>query len=127
PPAQPAAPVPLRRGPPPTRVPRARPPSPSGTPQVPWLRLLLFALAGLLALAGGGDDGDALFLQTRRLAREIPQVVELRAAHRSPLHHLDLGDPGRVQRERPLDAHPVGDASHGEGGRGPPTALPDHH
>src|SRR5947207_556567 len=42
---------------------------------------------------------EALFFQTRRLARKIPQVVELRAAHGSAFHHLDLVDPRRVQRE----------------------------
>src|SRR5713101_2906217 len=78
-------------------------------------------------LAGGRHLDEALLLQTRRLAREIPQVVELRAPHGGPLHHLDLVDPRGVQRERPLHAHPVGDAPHGERGADSVAALADHH
>src|SRR6266571_6113513 len=59
----------------------------------------------LLALARGGDHGNALFFQARRLARQIPQVVQLRAPHRGPLHHLDLVDPRSEEHTSELQSH----------------------
>src|SRR5712691_1751190 len=71
----------------------------------------------LFARGGGGHGAGALFLEPRRLAGEVTQVIELRAAHPAAPHDVHALDPGRVQRERALDADAVGDAAHGE--RGP--------
>src|SRR4030095_10895222 len=50
---------------------------------------------------------------------------QLRPAPHRPLQQLDPLDPGRVQRERALDAHAVRDAPYRERGPGAASALAD--
>src|SRR5262249_6336418 len=71
------------------------------------------------------DLGDALLAQARGLAGEVAQVIELRASNATAADDLDALDAGRVQRERPLDAHALRDAADGEGRPRPFAALAD--
>jgi len=63
-------------------------------------------------LAGRG----AFFLDARRLAGELAQVVELRTSHLAACGDVDLVDARRVQRKRALDADAVGRLADREGG-----------
>src|SRR5437764_8773501 len=56
----------------------------------------------------------ALLADARLLADAAAEVVELRAVDVADLHHLELLDLRRVQRERPLDADAERLLSHGE-------------
>src|SRR5262245_7466179 len=49
----------------------------------------------------------ALLADLGRLAGAATEVVQLRPADVAPLDDLDLGDRGRVQRERALDADAI--------------------
>src|SRR5262249_13966578 len=87
-------------------------------------------LARLLAsrrFHGSRHLGRSLLLEPRRLAGQFPEIVELGSSHRGTLDHLDLVDPGRVQREGTLHAHSIRDAPDREGCPGAATALSDHH
>src|SRR5215510_650089 len=70
------------------------------------------ALLALLGCGGarlGNSDAHLLFANARGFAREVAQVVQLRATNASAAHHVDLGEHGAVEREDALDADAVGD------------------
>src|SRR5262245_10032233 len=77
-------------------------------------------MAGTLSLPAGAPDGEgtsvvALLLDLRGLPDAVAQVVELGPAHVAPAHPLDLGDGGRMQGKRALDADAVADLADLEG------------
>src|SRR5450759_971946 len=80
-----------------------RPPCPHGVPR-PRCLLRGACLRGL----------RLHFLDARRLAGQVAQIVELGAAHTTPAHDIDVGEHGAVQREDALDADAVGDLADGE-------------
>src|SRR5215469_15614481 len=69
---------------------------------------------------------DLLF-DSRRLAGQVAQVVELGAAHAAAALHLNLADRGAVGLEHALDALAVGDLAHRERGVEPAVASGDHY
>src|SRR6185503_13675239 len=68
---------------------------------------------GLLFRGASRRNGHALllFLDARRLAGQVAQVVELGAANPPAADHRDVGDHGAVEREDALDTDAVGDLS----------------
>src|SRR5262249_31954511 len=64
---------------------------------------------GLAAQAVARAFGDA-----RRLAGAAAQVIELGPPHRAAPHHVDRGDPRRIEREDALDPFAVGNLAQGE-------------
>ena len=55
------------------------------------------------------SDADLLLADARRLAGEVPQVVQLGPAHAATTHDGDFGEHGAVDREDALHADAVGD------------------
>src|SRR5215204_2636046 len=55
-----------------------------------------------------------LFLDARRAAAQLAQVVQAGAAHLAVTHHLNLVDARRVALERTLHADAAGDLAHRE-------------
>src|SRR6185437_14307566 len=80
-------------------------------------------------LLGGGRSrfGHAhfLFADAGRLAGEIAEVIELRAAHAAAAHNYDLGKHRAVHREDALDADTVRNLADGEGLAHPGAATGD--
>src|SRR5262245_10710814 len=74
-----------------------------------------------------GDLPDPLLTHAGGLTGQLPQIVELRAPHAAPPHDVHPLDARRVQGERALHTHPVGDAAHREGRLGSLSPPPDHH
>src|SRR6185503_1038418 len=68
-----------------------------------------------------------LFLDARRLAGQVAQVVELGAANPPAADHRDVGDHGAVEREDALDTDAVGDLSDREAFADAATATRDAH
>src|SRR6478752_5997778 len=93
-----------------------------GTARSEWCGLLRGGRAGLRH----GHLGLPL-LDSRRLAGEMAQVVELRAAHAAAPHDLDVGQHGAVEREDALDADAVGDLADREGRAHAGSTLGDAH
>src|SRR5262245_63470737 len=82
------------------------------------LRLSGLALA-LDGTRGGrrGAIGEGLvkgLFETRRLAGPLAQVIQLRPPHAPVALHDDVGDAGRFDGERSLDALALNDAAHDE-------------
>src|SRR5690606_9703904 len=57
---------------------------------------------------------DELFLDARRLARAVAQVVQLGAAHVAAALDFDAGDLRRIQLERTFDGFARGDLADDE-------------
>src|SRR5213082_2561470 len=72
-------------------------------------------------------DRLAALLDLRRLAAQIAQVVQLRAADVAALEDLDLRDVRRVDREGALDADAEGDLPDGERLADAAVLAADHH
>src|SRR5690606_36210483 len=81
---------------------------------------------GLETFSGPARLASDLFLDARRRARAIAQVVQLGPPHVTAAPHLDGGHRGAVGLEDALDALAVGDLAHGERGIQPAVALRDH-
>src|SRR5215469_18065531 len=67
-----------------------------------------------------------LFLDARRLACQVAQVIKLGAAHAAAALHDDIADRGAVSLEGTLDALAVRDLAHRERGIEPAVAARDH-
>src|ERR1700722_17782888 len=65
---------------------------------------------------GCGPCSSDLFLNARRFARQVAQVIQLRAAHTAAPLDCDLGDARAVDRESALDALAVRNLAHRERG-----------
>src|SRR5690606_12265449 len=72
-------------------------------------------------------DLGQLFLDARRLAGQLAQVVQLGLAHVTATLDGDAVDQRGVGLEGTLDAHTAGDLAHGEGAVQAAVALADHH
>src|SRR5690606_17982715 len=72
------------------------------------------------------DSPVALLPDPGRLARELAEVVELRATDAPAAHDVDRRPDRRVEREHPLDADTRGDLADGERLADPATAPGDH-
>ncbi|KAG1458535.1 hypothetical protein G6F57_014671 [Rhizopus arrhizus] len=70
---------------------------------------------------------DQLFLDTRRLARAVAQVVQLGAAHVAAALDFDAGDLRRVQLERTFHGFTRRNLAHGERGVQAAVALGDNN
>src|SRR4029077_2555818 len=68
-----------------------------------------------------------LFLDARRLARQVAQIVELGAAHAAAALHRDVADRRAVGLEHALHPLAVGDLAHGKGGVQSTVALGNDH
>src|SRR5262245_14373295 len=80
-----------------------------------------------LGLPGGSATSVvALLLDLRGLPDAVAQVVELGPPHVPAGDPLDLGDRGRMQGERALDADPVADLADLEGLTQARARAPDH-
>ena len=66
--------------------------------------------------AGVSGLGETLLFDPGGLAGAVPQVVEPGPPHLAQPHPFELLEPGRVEKERPLDADGVGDPTHSEVG-----------
>ena len=62
-----------------------------------------------------------------RLALQLAQEIQLRAANTGSPQDVDLVDDRRVQREDALDALAERDLAHGKGRARPAAVHPDHH
>src|SRR4051812_32934679 len=79
-----------------------------------------------LCLLGGGQLAGQLFLDTRRLAAALTQIVQLGAADVAAALDFDAGDQGAVGLERALHAFAAGDLAHREAAVQAAVALGDH-
>src|SRR5947199_3475639 len=64
---------------------------------------------GCRSRACPGALGDA-----RRLTRAAAQIIEFRSSDHAATHHLDRGDPGRIEREDTLHALAIRDLAQGK-------------
>src|SRR6185503_10330287 len=80
---------------------------------------LLLAFSGLATATHGRSPGDVRVLtrvalaNTGSLAAQVAQVIELRAANASLLHHVDVIDNRGVQRKNSFDADAKAGLAHG--------------
>src|SRR5690606_21990761 len=79
-----------------------------------------------LRAGGAAAPGSDLFFDPRRLARQLAQVIELRAAYVAAALHLDAAGRGAVGLEHALAALAMADLAHGERGVQATVALGDH-
>jgi hypothetical protein len=75
----------------------------------------------------GRDTARQLFLDTRRFARALTQVVKLGAANITAALDFDRGDQGRVGLERPLYTFARRNLANDERGVQAAIALGNHH
>src|SRR5947208_5123952 len=88
--------------------------------------LVLLRLGLRVGLRDPDRDRFPPLADARALSAALAQVVQLRPPHPAVRHDLDLGDRGRVDRERSLDADAEGDLADGEGLAKPPAPAADH-
>src|SRR5689334_23606666 len=63
----------------------------------------------------GDGDADLLLANAARLAGELAEIEQLRAAHTATAHDLDVGEHRAVGREDALDANAARNLADGEG------------
>src|SRR5215467_8381528 len=93
----------------------------------------MFLGFGFRACGSGGRNRSGFFflavgaLDASRLAPQIAEVIETRAANLAFANHFDGANRGRMQRKNALDAYPKADATDSKRCAGGPALLRNHH